>query len=298
MSLSPKIGTLKRGIPRMEYAPLSAKVAWLRSTLMSDEQLATLSQGDLPTCIASLSNTEYGKWCAGISQNSRPRQVYDLIKNCIIACEKLVVRYAPGASKKYLEAYMLHWDAEEIKANILYSYREGYASLQGFIEKLGPPWNELNKRLDETQKAGDAVLLTAATDEIYLKELISAYNKLRSCERGQLAKFVETQYSWFFYKANLLNQNYSTSFEYSIRPKILQMNFQDLLKGLQFNEAVNKGDETVTRSLHKWAESQRHNDQFSPAPAQAAFYLKEEEGKKLGEIIISKLLRLKLAGTT
>lgn len=298
MSLSPKTGTLKRGIPRMEYAPLSAKVAWLRSTLMSDEQLATLSQADLPTCIASLSNTKYGNWCSGINQNSRPRQVYDSIKNCIIECEKLVVRYAPEASKKYLDAYMLHWEAEEIKASILYSYREGYASLQRFMEKLGPPWKELNKRLDETQKTGDTILLTAATDEIYLKELINAYNKLRSCERGQLAKFVQTQYSWFFYKANLLNQNYSRNFEYSISPKTLQVNFQDLLKGLQFNEAINKANEIVTQSLHKWAESQRHSDQFSPAPAQAAFYLKEEEGKKLGEIIISKILGLKSAGNT
>jgi len=289
MSAILRRGGVSSTTPDMRYAALAPKVAWLRSTLLPPAALDALYSADFSSAVATLSKTAYGSWIQGILQAPTPEKVFNAVRTYLLSNEREIILSAPEGAKAYLEAYVAHWEADDIKMKILNSFRAGYSQLKATVDSLPASWKQVRDLIEQVEKAGDTGPLSAAVDRAYAQQLVNAFNRLTDGERTPLYAFVETLLSWSRLKAELIAKKYSfdlSDYDFGFADRL---KFDKELEGLSPSEALSKGETIVASILQKWAQNQAHANQFSPAPAQAVFYLKEKEGAQVARALISRL---------
>ncbi|HEV51582.1 MAG TPA: hypothetical protein ENO31_03515 [Thermoprotei archaeon] len=273
----------------MSYAALTSAVSALRSTLLPQVTLDELRRSDVVSFRSALENTPY-RDVARISARSAD-ELYAAVKRSVINAETQVLPYAPKRARSYLSSYLLHWNAEELKSELAARATNADPSaLQSYVESLPNPWNDVKSSFDSFEKSHDPVDLTIAVDHAYIRQLVSSFNALADCERYELSGFIFPTLAWYAVKTQVIGKKYGKKLEIGIASsRELQESFLSVMERKRYPENVAAGEEIYASSMLEWARNEAHRNQFSPAPAQAAFILKEVEAKEVSEIFLQKL---------
>ncbi|MGC9174620.1 MAG: V-type ATPase subunit [Thermoprotei archaeon] len=292
MTIKAKSGQIARALPHVSYASLAPVVSSLRSTLLSQSLIDQLRKADLTAARSILENTFYGE--LSHEEVRSADEVYAITKRLISAAESRVLAYAPKRARQYLESYLSHWDAEEIKKEIASKAKASdVTSLRAYVESLPKPWTKVALSMNEYEKDQDPLHLTLAVDHIYLTQLISSFNSLADCERYELSGFIMPTLTWYALKTRLIADRYGSEIHLDIKMDDgLQRQLLSAIGERQFPDNLRAGDETYYDIVLGWARRQTHKNQFGPAPAQAVFMLKESEAKVVSAVLLEKLYGL------
>ncbi|WP_449463627.1 V-type ATPase subunit [Tardisphaera miroshnichenkoae] len=286
--------TLKRGqdlgrLPRMSYAALASAISALRSTLLPQATLDELRKSDLTGARSILESTSYREVARATARSAE--ELYAAVKRSVLGSETRVLSYAPKRARSYLSSYLLHWDAEELKRELaLRAMSRDPPALRSYVESLPNPWSAVRSSLEAFEKSHDPIDLTLQVDRIYIEQLVSSFNALADCERYELSGFIFPTLAWYVVKTQVIGKEYGKQLDIGISSsKELQKSFLSAIEQRTYPESVAMGEEKYARLILEWARNQAHRNQFSPAPAQAAFILKETEAKEISEILLEKL---------
>ncbi len=218
-------------------------------------------------------------------------QLYAMVKKSVVEAETRVISYAPKRARVYLSSYLMHWNAEELKRELaLRATSADLSALRSYVESLPSPWSVVKGSLEAFEKSHDPVDLTLEVDRVYIDHLISSFNALADCERYELSGFVFPTLAWYTVKTQVIGERYGKQIETRVASsKELQESFLSAMEQKGYPESLTVGEDMYARLTLEWARNQAHRNQFSPAPAQAAFILKEAEAKEVSGMLLEKL---------
>ncbi|MDP7975037.1 MAG: hypothetical protein ACP5UI_01090 [Thermoprotei archaeon] len=280
-------------IPTLAYASAASRVAWIRSTLLPEEQLQKLQDANLQGIRDALARSRCGKdVLLMIDEGILP---YEAAVRCLRKLEQLVANLMPASGKRYLNSFSAAWMLEELKARIV-EETKGQGISDDAIRVAASLDAKMATALRDAKVAQvrETSELLLQLDKIYFEDLLEAADGLEREQRAQLSGWLSPTLGWYNLKAEILAKKYGWQ-------EVPRLDVDGTFKGtsgllsLDPDEALRSGQKTYEEEIYGWAKAQAHQDQFGVAPAQAALMLKQRELFILAELLTAERYGVRLA---
>jgi len=280
-------------IPALAYASAASRVAWIRSTLLPEEQLQRLQDANLQGMRDALARSRCGKdVLLMIDEGILP---YEAAVRCLQKLERLVANLMPASGKRYLNSFSAAWMLEELKARIVEETKR-----QGISDDTIRMAASLDAKMATTLRDAKVAQtpetseLLLQLDKTYFEDLLEATDGLDQEQRGQLSGWLSPTLGWYNLKAEILAKKYGWQEMPSLDVDGTFKGTSGLLS-LDPDEALRAGQKTYEEEIYGWAKAQAYQDQFGVAPAQAALMLKQRELFMLAKLLTAERYGVRLA---
>ena len=278
-------------IPTLAYASAASRVAWIRSTLLPEEQLHKLQDANLQGIRDALARSRCGKdVLLMIDEGILP---YEAAVRCLRKLEQLVANLMPASGKRYLNSFSAAWMLEELKARIVEETKgqgisdDSIRIAASLDAKMATALKDA--KVAQTRETSELLL---QLDKIYFEDLLEAADGLDREQRAQLSGWLSPTLGWYNLKAEILAKKYGWQ-------EVPRLDVDGTFKGTSGllsqdpDEALRSGQKTYEEEIYDWAKA--HQDQFGVAPAQAALMLKQRELFILAELLTAERYGVRLA---